>query len=202
MASQTMKNAKFLYKGLVLLCLAVLLAVMSVCRAGAREPASEESVKAAILFNLIRFVEWPDSAVPDPSSPRIVAIFGQDALQERMVEMVASAGLSSRVSVLEVSELNQLEACRDGIQVLYVARSAHKLIPQILDLLQARPVLTVGDDEGFVMQAGMINFMRQNDRIRFDINLDQAEKSRLKMSSRLFGLARVIVRDGVAREMR
>jgi hypothetical protein len=52
------------------------------------------------------------------------------------------------------------------------------------------------------MQAGMINFMRQNDRIRFDINLDQAEKSRLKMSSRLFGLARVIVRDGVAREMR
>ncbi len=195
-----MKNAKFLHKGLVLLCLAVLLAVMSVCRAGAREPASEESVKAAILFNLIRFVEWPVSSVADPSAPRIVAIFGQDAQQERMVEMVASAGLSSRVSVLEIRELNELEVCRDSIQVLYVARSAHKLIPQILDLLQARPVLTVCDDEGFVRHGGMMNYVRQNSRIRFDINLDEAEKSRLKMSARLFDLARVIVKDGVARE--
>lgn len=195
-----MKNAKFLHKGLVLLCMAVLLGAMSVCRAGAREPASEESVKAAILFNLIRFVEWPVSAVPDPSAPWIVATFGQDALQKRMVEMAASAGLSSRVSVLEVGELGQLEDCRDGIKVLYIARSAHKLIPQILDLLQARPVLTVGDDEGFVIRGGMMNYVRRNNRIRFDINLDQAEKSRLKMSSRLFSLARVIVRDGVARE--
>jgi hypothetical protein len=197
-----MKNVKFLHKGLVLLCLALLLTAMSASRASAREPASEESVKAAILFNLVRFVEWPVSAVPDPSAPRIVAIFGQDALQKRMVEMVTSEGLSSRIIVLEIGDLSRLEDCRDNIEVLYIARSAHNLMPQILDLLGARPVLTVGDDEGFVMQDGMINFMRQNDRIRFDINLDQAEKSRLKMSSRLFGLARVIVRDGVAREMR
>ncbi len=197
-----MKNAKFLHMGLVLLCLAVLLTAMSVCRAGAREPATEESVKAAILFNLICFVEWPVLAVPDPSAPRIVAIFGQDTLQERIVEMVSSAGLRSRVSVLEVGDLGQLEGCMDSIEVLYIAHSAQKLIPQILDLLQSRPVLTVGNDEGFVMQGGMMNFVRQNNRIRFDINLDQAEKSRLKMSAKLFGLARVIVRDGAARESR
>jgi hypothetical protein len=197
-----MKNAKFLHMSLVLLFLAALLTVMSVCRAEASEPASEESVKAAILFNLVRFVEWPVSAVPDPSAPRIVAIFGHDDLQKRMIEMVTSESLSSRIIVLEVGDLGRLEDCRDNIQVLYIARSAHKLIPQILELLGARPVLTVGDDEGFVMQDGMMNFVRQNNRIRFDINLDQSEKGRLKMSSKLFGLARVIVRDGVARESR
>jgi hypothetical protein len=180
--------------------LSLLLLVAGVMPSAGREPASEESVKGAILFNLIRFVEWPSSAVPDPLAPRIVAVFGQDALQKRMVEMAASAELSSRVSVLEVGELGRLKDCRDNIQVLYIARSARQYIPQILDLLESRPVLTVGDGEGFVMQGGMINYVRQNNRIRFDINLDQAEKSRLKMSSKLFDLARVIVIYGAARE--
>jgi hypothetical protein len=195
-----MNNPNFLHKALVILCLAVVLSPMSVYRAAAREPASEESVKAAILFNLIRFVEWPPSAVPNPSAPRVVAIFGQDALQKRLVELAASEELSLQVSVLEIRELDQLKSCRDSIQVLYVARSAQQFMPRILNLVQARPVLTAGDGEGFVMQGGMINFVRQDNRIRFDINLDQAAKSRLKMSSKLFDLARVIVKYGVARE--
>ncbi|MEZ4598856.1 MAG: YfiR family protein [Syntrophotaleaceae bacterium] len=197
-----MKKISFLHKGFILLCLALLLAFVNVGRAGAREPASEESVKAAILFNLIRFVEWPVSAGADSSSPRIVATFGQDALQQRMVAMASSAELVSRVSALEVADLDQLKDCRDRIQVLYIARSAHKFIPQILDLLEGRPVLLVGDQEGFVMRGGMMNYVRENNRIRFDINLDKAEKSRLKMSAKLFNLARVIVSDGVARERR
>jgi hypothetical protein len=197
-----MKNAKFLHKGLVLLCLAVLLAAMSVCRAEAREPASEEAVKAAILFNFIRFVEWPSSAVPAPAAPRVLAIIGRDALQERMVELAASAGPGSRLTIRELDGIDQLAAARDTIQILYIARSAYQDLPQILELLRDRPVLTVCDDGRFVRREGMMNFVRQYNRVRFDINLDAAERSGLKMSAKLFDLARVIVRDGVAREGR
>jgi hypothetical protein len=195
-----MKNANFFNKSLVLLCLVLLFTAMSVCRAEARKLASEESVKAAILFNLIRFVEWPASAVPNPSAPRVVAFIGEDALQERAVDLVASVTLSSRVSVVLVEDLDQLAACKDRIQVLYIARSAQNQISRILALMHSLPVLTICDDEDFVHRGGMMNYAKEGGRIRFDINLDEAEKSRLKMSAKLFGLARIIVRNGVAKE--
>jgi hypothetical protein len=195
-----MINFMDFHKNIILLWLAVMLVAPTVCLADAREPAVEEAVKAAILFNFIRFVEWPVSIVPDPDAPRVVAIFGQDALQEKVVDLAASAALASRVSVLEVKDLDHLAASIEQIQVLYIARSAKKDIPRILGLLQARAVLTICDDENFVRQGGMMNYVRNDSRIRFDINLDEAEKSRLKMSAKLFGLARVIVRNGAARE--
>jgi hypothetical protein len=195
-----MKNANFFLKGLVQLCLAVILIAASVGQTHAREPASEDAVKAAILFNFIRFVEWPESIRPEPASPRVVAIIGRDALQEKAADLASSPALSSRVSVLELRDMEQLEACRERIQVLYIARSAQKQLPGILALLGTRPVLTVSDDEDFTRNGGMMNFVRDEGRIRFDINLDEAEKSELKMNAKLFGLARTIVKDGVAKE--
>jgi hypothetical protein len=195
-----MLNFMDFHKKILLLWLAVMLVVSPVGLADAREPAVEETVKAAILFNFIRFVEWPVSIVPDPDAPRVVAIFGQDALQAKVVDLAASAALASSVSVLEVKDLDHLAASLGQIQVLYIARSAKKDIPRILGLLQARAVLTICDDENFVRQGGMMNYVRNDSRIRFDINLDEAEKSQLKMSAKLFGLARVIVRNGAARE--
>jgi len=195
-----MINFMDFHKNILLIWLAVMLVFPTVRLAHAREPAVEEGVKAAILFNFIRFVDWPEAIMPEPPPPRVVAIIGRDALQERVVALASSDALASRVSVLVVKDLDHLAASMEQIQVLYIARSAKKDIPRILDLLQARPVLTVCDDENFVRQGGMMNYVRDDSRIRFDINLDEAEKSRLKMSAKLFGLARVIVRNGAARE--
>lgn len=181
---------------MLFLVLAALLIVLAAGQAIAREPAREEAVKTAILFNFIRFVDWPVSEVPDPAARRIIATIGHDSLQEKIVNLVATAGVDSRISVLELESLDQLAGSLDGIQVLYVARSARKFTPRILQLLKGRSVLTVCDDEEFVHHGGMMNFVRKESRIRFDINLDEAERGHLKMSSKLFDLARLIVKNG------
>ena len=59
-------------------------------------------------------------------------------------------------------------------------------------------VLTVGDEEGFARRGGVINFLFENDRVRFEINVDAATRARLKISAKLLALAKLVVRTGDA----
>jgi hypothetical protein len=62
----------------------------------------------------------------------------------------------------------------------------------ILKALNGLPVLTVGDDAGFCAEGGMIAFLLERDRLRFEIRFDAAEHAGLKVSSRVFALAKTV----------
>ena len=64
-----------------------------------------------------------------------------------------------------------------------------------LDAIRTLPVLTVSDGKGFSQAGGIIELYVEGGRMRFAINVDAAERSGLRLSSRLLGLAKVI-RDG------
>jgi len=71
---------------------------------------------------------------------------------------------------------------------LFISRSEQDHIPALLEKLGKAPVLTVADSEGFMAQGGMINFVVQDSKIRFDINAMVAERAGMKISSRLLSL--------------
>ncbi len=63
------------------------------------------------------------------------------------------------------------------------------------------PILTVGEMDRFGEQGGIINFFSEGNKVRFEINVGAAEKARLKISSQLLSLARIIRDDARAGRM-
>ena len=51
------------------------------------------------------------------------------------------------------------------------------------------PVLTVGDQNGFVQAGGMIGLRVEDSRVRFDVNLAAAQRAGLTLNSQMLKLA-------------
>ena len=147
--------------------------------------ASEYEVKAAFLLNFARFVEWP---MPEgPGQPIRICLLGQDPFGgalERLAEGEAVDGRPIMVSKVSTPT-------GGGCQILFVPSAERE------GLRARKPpagVLTVGEDPSFFRDGGMINFAIENRRVRFDVNLKAAESGSVRLSSRLLGVARSVLR--------
>ncbi len=76
---------------------------------------------------------------------------------------------------------------------MFIGAGEKKLLPAILAGVNGSSVLTVGESEHFAQEGGMIGFCLEENKIRFEINLETAQKSKLKISSRLLALAKSVI---------
>ena len=144
------------------------------------------SVKAGLLFNFAKFVEWP--ALP-AAAPLVVCIVGHDGIAAAFIETVRGQNISGHsfdVWVLEDS--SRWRACH----LLFIADAETRRSAGGLDEIKRLPVLTVSDNKGFALAGGIIELYVEAGRMRFAINLDAADRAGLRVSSRLLGLAKVI----------
>ena len=155
--------------------------------AGAAGP-SEYEVKAAFLYNFARFVEWPLDAAGDDRT-FVVTVLGRDPFGSALDDTLRGKMIDDkRVVVRRV--LRSEDVGRSHI--VFISDSEKDRLPAILKSLEAAPVLTVGEMNQFAERGGVIRFKVDQDRIRLEINVAAAERSRLKISSQLLKLARIV----------
>jgi hypothetical protein len=153
------------------------------------DSAGEYELKAAMLYNLTRFVEWPPAAYSSPRAPTILCILGRDPFGESLSSMVSKQTANGRpVQIRHIRNDKEVGACH----VLYISSSERKQVAQILSTAAGFPVLTVGEIVQFAARGGMVQFGLEDKEVRFDVNLDAALRAGLKISSRLLVLARVV----------
>lgn len=148
--------------------------------------ASERSVKAAFLFKFLSYVEWPALAFSAPEAPIVIGVVNADDIAAELSQITASRTANGRPVV--VRRLREGESFA-GLHVLYIGRSDAAHVASLVRAVQQRPVLTVGDVRGGTEHGIMINFVEVEGRVRFDIATDAAERSGLKLSSRLLSVA-------------
>ena len=154
----------------------------------AQDAHSEYQVKAAYLFNFLKFVQWPEDAFADPLAPIVIGIVGDDPFGDVLPQVITGKTVQGRDLVIRKYRAG--ESMR-GSHILFINASEKKRIPQLLSSLRGSSVLTVADMDGFLDEGGMIQFLLENDHVRFAINLDAATRARLKISSKLLSVARV-----------
>lgn len=166
------------------------LAGLFVCSVvSAQSDLSEYQVKAAFLFNFTKFVEWPDGSFENPQAPIVVGIIGDDPFGDDLGRIIAGQKVQGRSLVIRRERWgDDLRRC----QVLFVSASEHEHSARILGSVQSAGVLTVSDMEGFAEAGGVIEFVIEEKRVHFIVNLDAATQGRLRMSAKLLALARVI----------
>jgi YfiR/HmsC-like len=156
----------------------------------AQSPASEYHVKAAFLFHFAQLVEWPPGSLGNDTNPVTVCTTGDDPFHGDLEATLAGQSLGTRpFRVRHLKPAEDFQAC----QVLFVGkRDATRLGRLLLDLKDG-PILTIGESDGFVQQGGMIGFLLVDNKVRFEINLQAAERANLKISSRLLLLAKSVL---------
>jgi hypothetical protein len=153
----------------------------------ADDQPSEYQVKAAFLLNFTKFVEWPATAFADEHSPLAICILGEDPFGNALNQIVKGEAVNGReLAVERIRRAPSPKSC----QVLFVAKS-EKEVPRILAGV-GPGVLTVGDQENFLQEGGMVAFVIENRRVRFDIRQSAAGNAMLTISSRLMNVARSV----------
>jgi YfiR/HmsC-like len=157
----------------------------------AQQRIDEYRLKAAVLYNLTKFVEWPGESFPVATSPFVICILGIDPFGTALDESLPSRPVGGRAVVVR-----RIADVETGCHILFIADSEVRRLPSIMDKLRGASVLTVGEVTGFVDRGGVIGLVTEDDRVRFEINADAAAKARLKISARLMTLASTARRRG------
>ena len=150
------------------------------------EQTLEYEVKAAFLLNFAKFVEWPANAFADSSAPLAICILGKDPFGRAIDDLVQGETVNGRKLVVRrIGQLPAQQAC----QILFTQEPGKDATKTLSAL---RNVLTVGEGENFVHDGGIIGFVIEKRRVRFDISPSAANAAGLKLSSKLLSVARAI----------
>jgi hypothetical protein len=182
--------------GNTLLSVVIAFSLLSISPLQAQDSSAiEYRAKANYLANFPSFVEWSPEALPPVTAPFLVCVFGEFTFGTSLAEITRGTAVQGRrIEIRWVRKLQELSAC----QILFVSRSERKRYNQSLDAVRGRMVLTVGETPEFLDAGGIVSFSSQSGAIQFDVNLEAANKARLKISSRLLALARRIVNQAEA----
>lgn len=165
---------------------ALVAALLAASLQAVAQPTLENDVKATFLYNFTKFVEWPPS--PGDETFRVCAV-ADGAFVASLDRTLTNESIEGR-RLVRVDPRSAEEARRCGI--LYVGSGYAERGATLLAAVRDLPVLTVGDGPQFLKQGGTIGFFLDNNRVRFDISLRAAQRSGLKVSSKLLRVARTV----------
>jgi uncharacterized protein DUF4154 len=167
-----------------LLTLALAIAAPSAAQAPPTA-ASERSVKAAYIYRFLPYIEWPAAALA-AGTPIVIGVIGADDLALELEQLVRNRPGDERA--IAVRRLGPNDSWI-GTHVLYAGQEVAARVLMVAKALQDRSVLTISDVEGAVDRGFVIGFVNVESRLRFEVNADVAERSGLKLSSRLLTVA-------------
>jgi hypothetical protein len=166
--------------------------------------SSEYLIKAGFIYNFANLVQWPSTSFAQPDSPIVIVILGEDHFGTTLDHALEGKKVNARPFVIKrarsVSELQRALGPQKECQILYVSSSEMSHLSEAIQMLKGVPVLTIGETPGFAKNGGIINLILEDNKVRFEVNVQAAKDADLNISSRLLALARIIPPPGEGRK--
>lgn len=160
-----------------------------------RSSPSEYEVKAAYLYNFGKFVHWPSNAPADDNSFPI-CVLGRDPFGATLDSTTYGESINARKIVIKrIASAQEAAGCR----ILFISSSEEGRLREILRTLGSTSVLTVSELPHFTRDGGMVQFVMEENRVRFEVNLAVAENASLVLSSQLLKVATAVRRRAPSR---
>ncbi|MDB5934884.1 MAG: YfiR family protein [Massilia sp.] len=161
-------------------------------QSGAHETNLERNVKAAFLYKFLGYVDYPEHVLPPAGEPLVIGILGADDVAEELGRISAGRSMNGRAVV--VRKLRPGDAL-GKVQMLFIGEDDVADVEKALAAVKQMPVLTVTETGRNLRQDSVINFRVVDERVRFEVSLDAAERNNLKLSSRLLAVAYKVQRS-------
>lgn len=158
-----------------------------------REPGDggpdEYRIKAAFLFNFIRFTKWPDGALGKQDDPIRILIVGQDRFGDHLTNTFKGKQLHDRSVVIQHVKDVPKEVVA---HLVFASALTSKEEKTLIERCSAKPILLIGDRAGFAVQGACANFYLDEKHVRFQVNTDELKRSNLTMSAQILKLAEIV----------
>lgn len=152
---------------------------------------TDYDVKAVYLYNFGRFVEWPEKVDATKRGSFTVCILGQDPFGPSLDTTIAGETIEGKTIVAKrISSPQESGDC----QILFLSLAETSRLNKIIADLNKKAVLTVSDMPQFVKSGGMIQFVLEGKKVRFEVNLTATQHAGLTLSSELLKVATVVRR--------
>jgi hypothetical protein len=146
--------------------------------------ALERRVKAAFLYKFLGYADFPPGAFLDGASAVTIGVVGADDLAAELARAVAGRTINNRPVLVRALRDTEVQT---PVHLLFVGGADPARVGRLVR--QASAMLVVTECEDGLREGSVINFRIIDERVRFDVSLDAAERNGIKLSSRLLTVA-------------
>jgi len=182
---------------LIICMVMMLLGLASYAWAQDSEASSEYLIKAGYIYNFAKLVEWPATAFAQPDSPIVIGIVGNDPFGPIIDKVLEGKKVNGHAFLIKrLKPTADVKECH----ILFIGSSLGSHVADTIRLTRGTPILTISEIPGFADRGGIINLTLEQNKVRFEVNVDAAKEADLNISSRLLVLAKVIQQSGDGRK--
>lgn len=174
-----------LFKYKLVAIAACLLFGLTYYQVGQANPPSEYQLKAAFLYNVARMVDWPKA---HKTEPLVICLIGEDPFGSALNAIKEKKVKKRKLEFMINITMSEIPQCN----ILFITQKAQDLLANILPSIENKYILTVSDVPEFAAQGGMVNLLKNGERIAIEINLKAVKASNIVISSRLLTLAKIV----------
>jgi len=144
-----------------------------------QEAAPEYDIKAALIHNFARFTEWPEGALAGSPDELRLGILGPEAALDSMERVLKGKTVGGRrIKLIHGKAPSDFKTC----QLVFIAAAEKDQTAALVEAYKGKPVLTIGESEGFAQDGGIINFYLEQNKVKFEINSDAAARAGLRVT--------------------
>jgi len=148
----------------------------------------EQQIEAGLIYNFLKYTQWPAERTARADAPIAVCLFGGDPFSGHLQPMAGRTVNQQTIDVRSVTRAADIAGC----SLLFIHADQKQNWPELQKILAGKSVLTVSDFQGFAVSGGMIEFTQLDNRIGVLINIEAVMAAHLDVQDRLLKLARSV----------
>lgn len=149
----------------------------------------EHQIKVAMLFNMMRFVDWPESALPNSDENIDICVVSRGYMATAVDTLKGKQVKGKSIAIRQIGKTGGFSGCH----VLLLSDTDRQTVFSILEQTRSMPLMTVSDSRGFTNAGGVFAFIILDGKVRFEVNLASAQRHRIRISSQLLKLAQTVL---------
>lgn len=159
--------------------------------ANADTASKEYLVKAAFLYNFVKFIEWPGALAVSQHNKLDICVMGSNPFASATAIFKEASTPSLALNLVQEGSA---EAAIKHCHILFISNSEHEHVSEVLQVLKGKPVLTVSDIDGFAKMGGKIGFVLVENKVKLVVNRGVAEAAGLHVDAQLLEIAVDVIR--------
>ncbi len=173
----------------VMLCLVLCIFFVHTPYLRAQDASKEYAIKAGMLYNFLKFVDtWPDASNITKNKKVTVCIYGNDPFGGALRPIQKRKVRGMPIQLQKNISLDNITSC----DLVFIGTSERNALDSVLSAVGNAPVLTVSDIRGFAARGGVIGFVTQGGKVRFEVNKKAMGNSGIRLSAKLLELATIV----------